>query len=136
MSYAETEYTYGFSVKNNSLESAFRIFVGVELTEIRPAKAIKKTRTKAQKSGFRGCRYTTAVLSILIDAERPSFYSKVVLDFQSERFPKRYSCAKCKNWCFLGYFCRLHIFSSSKMAPQKHQFSHFAREYLFGNLSD
>ena len=49
MSYAETEYTYGFSVKSNSLESAFRIFVGLELTEIRPAKAIKKTRTKSSK---------------------------------------------------------------------------------------
>ena len=95
MSYAETEYTYGFSVKSNSLESAFRIFVGLELTEIRPAKAIKKTRTKAQKSGFHGWRYATAVLSIPIDAERPSFYSKVVLDFQSDRFPKRYSRAKC-----------------------------------------
>ena len=68
MSYAETEYTYGFNVKSNSLESAFRIFVGLELTEIRPAKAIKKQEQKAQKSGFHGCRDTTEVLSIPIDA--------------------------------------------------------------------
>ena len=96
MSYAETEYAYGFSVKSNALESAFRIFVGFELTEIRPAKAIKKTRTKAQKSGFHGWRYTTAVLSIPIDAERPSFYLEVVLDFQSGRCPKIYARAKCE----------------------------------------
>ena len=99
MSYAETEYTYGFSVKSNSLESAFRIFVGLEThgdSKIRRAKAIKKQEQNAQKSGFHGCRYTTAVLSIPIDAERPSFYSEVVLDFQSDRCPKRYARAKCE----------------------------------------
>ena len=110
MSYAETEYTYGFSVKSNSLESAFRIFVGLELTEMRPAKAIKKQEQKAQKSGFRGCRHTTAMLSIPIDAKRPCFYSEVVLDFQSDRCPKRYARAKCENRCFWGA-----IFDEEKM---------------------
>ena len=132
MSYAETEYTYGFSVKSNSLESAFRIFVGLELTEIRPAKA-KNNKTKAQKSGFHGCRDTTEVLSIPIDAERPSFYSEVVLDFQSDRCPKRYARAKCENRCFFVAFT---FFLRQKCPPQNQLYSHFARAYLFGHLSD
>ena len=49
MSYAETEYTYGFSVKSNSLESAFRIFVGLELTEIRRYGLPKPLKKKEQK---------------------------------------------------------------------------------------